>query len=268
MHNDGKKGDPFNWRKTLEVQLQRCQRYQIGPLIIWIYRDTHQWMLAYDRQDSETEFIESATPEEKPENVPWSQYLAGEDKPVIQFSPLMPDRPVIVRPKNLTNVLHGFECVLFVFVPVWVVIKAGAKGELTLCKIPSVVLSNTWFGDTMSGEMCYSMRIPAELSVVSSSVGPHRVICPVKIKNKSREDLEFQRVCVRVEHLNIYEGKHCNWANEVSVVYEGEGQDCEIKYSDRPPQFEKTGALIAKSRTPAPRGLLGRTFGSIKSWSL
>ena len=252
--------------QPLTVNHQQCQRCQIGPLKVWIYRDTHEWMLAYDYHVGEKKVVEFGVADEKPEILTWSQYIAGDEDSVIQFLPVMPDRPVVVRPKNPTKVIKGLECVLYVFIPVSINIAAGVKGELKLCEIPSVLLSNTWFGDTMSGELCYSMRFPAELSANSSAVGPHRVICPVKIKNKSEEDLEFQRLCLRGEHLNIYEGKQCHWSNEVRVTYEGDSQACEIKYLERPPNYEETGKLITKCRTPAPKGLFHKAFGGLKSW--
>jgi len=253
------------WR-TLNVKPQQCQRCQIGPLRIWVYRNTHEWMIAYDYQMGEKKIVEFGVVEEKPDSIAWSQYIAGDEDSVIQFRPVMPDRSVVVRPKNPTKVLQGLECVMYVFIPVSISITAGARAELSLCEIPSVLLSNTWFGDTMSGESCYSMRFPAELALFSSGVGPHRVICPVKIKNRSKEDLEIQRLCVRVEHLNIYKGKHCEWTNEVRVTYEGEDQGCEIKYTEKPPDYEETGELITKCQVPASKGLFHKTFSGLKSW--
>ena len=89
----------------------------------------------------------------------------------------------------------------------------------------------------------------------------------MKIRNKSEDDLEFQRLCLRGEHLNIYEGKQSRWANEVQVTYDGDAQSCAIRYLERPPKHEETGKLTTKCRTPAPKGLFPKAFGSLKPWS-
>ena len=245
----------------------KCKRFQIGPLKIWIQRDENEWLLAIDHEPDERELLELGIEEEKPNELSWIQVIAGTEDPIIHFQPLMPDRSVVVRPRNATQISVGRECVLYVFIPAWVRINAGEKGDVVLLEIPSLILSNTWFGNTMEGESCYALKVPAELDLFQDEVGPNRVICPVKIKNHSDSELVFQRLCVNAKNLNIYQGKSCIWSNEIRVNYEGTEQECEIKISNRVPQYDGgINELITKSREPVPKNLFQRTFSEIKSF--
>jgi hypothetical protein len=244
-----------------------CRRYQIGPLKMWIQGDDRKWMVSYIHKPEEKNCLELGIEEEKPDDVQWTQMIISKPSNSLRFLPIMPDRPVVVRLRNPTKVKKNGECVLFVFIPVWVRICIGSDASGGIQDLPSVMLSNTWFGDTISGELCYSLKIPSELALVIPSLGPHRVICPVRIRNCSDGDLLLERLCVHVDNLNIYRGAEGNWANEVDAEYNGEDQTCSISYKEEPPGFDKIESLLMVAREPVSTSLMQRTIGNLRAIS-
>ncbi len=254
------------WR-TITVDTSACRRYQIGPLKMWIEGAGREWMVAYSHCPEERFTLEIGIDEAKPEDLQWTQIITGAPSATLRFVPIMPDRPVVVRLRNPTRIEKDGNCVLFAFIPVWVQLNIGETTE-GLLEMPTVKLSNTWFGDTtMAGEMCYSLKIPCELTLVTDVLGPYRVICPVRIHNTSDADLALERVCIHVEHLSIYRGRQGNWANEVAAEYRKEEQKCEIRYGSCAPEYDGIGDLLSEARDPVSRNLLLRTIGSLKTMS-
>ena len=250
------------WTKH-QISQGHCRFDQVGPLKLWIQKGSNEWLIAYDHKIEDKKVLQLGIKSDKPDEISWTQLIAGGDNSEVHFQPLMPDRSVVVRPRNATQISKGQECVLYVFIPVWIRIATGSKGDLKLLDLPSIILSNTWFGDTMDGESCYALKVPAELDLMLDQVGPNRVICPVRIKNKSDSDLIFQRLCVKVQHLNIYKGKRCNWSNEVSFKYNGINEESEIEISKKVPKYDDAvGELLMAAREPAPKNLFQRTFTS------
>ncbi len=244
-----------------------CQRYQIGPLKMWIHGDGHEWMVSYTHSPDDRHILELGIKDEKPEDLQWTQIIVRNPDRVIRFFPVMPDRAVVVRLRNPTKIEKDGECVLFVFIPVWVRIFVGRDSTEGILDLPSVMLSNTWFGDTVSGELCYSLKIPCELALTTTNLGLHRVICPVRIRNRSDGDLLLQRICVHVDHLSIYRGTKANWANEVNAEYQGEEQTCSISYHEKPPEFDEIEGMLMPAREQNSNGLMQRTIGNLKNIS-
>jgi hypothetical protein len=75
-------------------------------------------------------------------------------------------------------------------------VLSGNKKKVRFLEIPSQTLSNTWFGDTMNGELCYALTTRALRKVEEHVTLPERIICPVRILNNGNEALDFQSLCV------------------------------------------------------------------------
>src|SRR4030042_284400 len=113
--------------------------------------------------------------------------------------PCLPDRAVVIRPRYHLNVPRGKEVLFFVSLPVWARVLVG-ESEM-LCELPTVVLNNTWLGDPITGELCYSLKTKVLRQIDMVEQHAHLAVCPVLIRNKAFADLDLQRICIRVEAL-------------------------------------------------------------------
>ena len=131
-----------------------------------------------------------------------------------------------------------------------------------LWEVPSVVRSNIWFGDTLSGELCYSLVSRARRHVEDADHPLYKAICPVKIRNESAHMLNVDRFCVHVEHLIVYGGVRLLWTNEVTIRFQGEDQISRVDYTNQRPNLEAHVKLLTPPRVPQRDTLLKRSLGT------
>jgi len=253
-------------------QLEDGQVYlaQIGPLGIYLRRLADELHIAFERANeyqTGSRIREISTIQEYPNSVEWGRWIAGSDLEVVTLAPVMPDRPVVVRTELPLKIPTGQKALFFVSVPIWVRIVAGQAKLVTLCEATTVIRSNIWFGDTISGELCYSLLSRARRSADDFEIMPHRVICPVTIANNSPTMLEIERFCVHVAHLNIYQGVRQLWTNEVNIAFRGESAYSKVDYANKEPDFEQIQKVLGKARTPFKKTLLKASLSGFKKLS-
>lgn len=130
-----------------------------------------------------------------------------------------------------------------------------------LCEQPSVLLSNIWFGDPMSGDLCYSLRTRARREIANWQTEPHRAVCPVTIRNAANTQLDVERFCVHAVHLSVFAGASRLWTNGVKITFKGEAEVSQLEYADKPPGYEEVGEVLSKPRTLIKKTLLKRSLG-------
>ena len=257
--------------KSCKIADGQCLKFQIGPLHLWFHRQVDELLVAFERlEEIKMEKQRNGLTEIKEELSPdlsWSRWIIGKDQCEVKLVPMMPDRPVVVRPGSQVIVPQGKEAVFFVSIPIWIKLHIIGPGEYSLTEIPIVVLSNIWFGDPMSGELCYSLRTRARRSISDSEVSPYSAVCPVKIKNASDAQLDFQRLCIHVQHLKIFDSEYQLWTNEVKTTFRGEDKDSQIDYLKKPPTYQKVGEVVSTPRTPLTASLLKKSFSSLRAFS-
>ncbi|UCG55722.1 MAG: DUF432 domain-containing protein [Phycisphaerales bacterium] len=254
------------WKPTT-IGVDKCLQSQIGPLQIRLRRSGDEIHIATERLADPDSLTEISAPvpvsEIEGEEMDWRRWVVGSDVSTVQLTPRMPARPVVVRPELPVSIPTGQEALFFVSIPICVGISASKSGKLQLCEVPTLVLSNTWFGDPMSGELCYALRSRARRQIADSEPRPNRAVCPVKIRNTAPAQLSVERFCVHVEHLRIYSGSRQLWTNEVNITFKGESEVSQVTYGQSPPSFEPVGQLLSEARTPLKKALLKRSLGGL-----
>lgn len=243
-------------------------RAQIGPLVLWLRHNIDEIHIAIEYAQNETPEIETVSFEtvegKMKERLEWRRWVVGPESNTISFLPAVPDRPVVVRPELAVKIPEGHEALFFVNIPVWVKIVVDNPNGIVLCKEPSILLSNIWFGDPMSGELCYSLLSRARRNIVHTRPKPHRAACPVRIVNTTKSQLDVDRFCVHVEYLNLYRGQKRLWTNEVYINFQGEDAASKIEYKQQSPQYEQDSEIITKSETGRKKTLLKKSLGKFK----
>lgn len=268
MHHQTQVMHSMSW-EALEVEPETDYCWSIGGLKLWVRKSGDEWLLASERETEIEEEIKvlQAGPHEKPDELSWMRYIANQDTRRLRLLPCMPDRAVVVGSDTMVNILPQVVALFYVEVPVWSRVVIGKKENVILGEFPSSVLSNTWFGDPMGGELCYSLLSTARRDLVELEKLPDRAICPVRISNRSPAQVDFQKMCVHVERLRVYRCGGRLWTNQVHIGVFGEDQDNHVSFSRKAPDTDQKCELLTAERIPAERSLLHRGVSILKSFT-
>jgi hypothetical protein len=102
-------------------------------------------------------------------------------------------------------------------------------------------------------------REPGELLPAS-----HRIVCPVEVRNESKEVLTFSRITLPVGALNVYLGDTRLWANAISATYLGDEEWSRIRPDDGPPPFDQARDRLGQARNPAEHSSFLPLFSDFK----
>lgn len=251
------------WRPT-RIGVNEVVRRTIGPLALWLRRITGEWHLATQRIPEDDAGPAKAIAE--PPEGEWLRWAAGDETSMFRLYPLMPDLPVVIRPESAFAVPPTRQAMLFVSIPIWVRITAGAETRFVLREEATVALPRTWFGEYDAGELCYMLRTRARRTLAAADVRPHRAICPVRVANGWTAPLEFDRLCIHAAHLAVYTAQDQLWTNEVRVTFRGPDAPSQVDYAEGAPTAETITGILGEPRTPATRSLLQRSFAGL--WGL
>jgi hypothetical protein len=253
--------DPVELKENV---LYRCD---FSTLTIWLKRSDEDWYLASRKSEQATK--PSALREIRgtsiPKDLSFSRWVVGRDAVTVQFIPAMPDRPIVVRPALALKVPADRDAQFFTGIPVWVRVRAGAPEGITLCELPSLTLSNTWFGEATAGELCYALRTRAVRSLDEIEIQANTAICPITVFNRAPKELNFERLCVRVEYLNVYRGSERLWTNQLEVRFQGEEQTSQVTIGREAPAFAGPLKELCGARQPAEKTLLKQSFSVLRS---
>jgi hypothetical protein len=192
----------------------------------------------------------------------WARWALKKKSSALYLVPALPDRSVVVKPESAFRLLPGVQARIFVRVPVWVAVKPAGPQKRQLTEIPSAILSLTWFGSPVEGELCYWISSSARREVKIDAERPHLAICPVQLKNKSEEDLLIEKLCLRVKWLSLYESNGQLWSNSTSVSFQGTTEMSDVSVSSGPPLEAPKAELKSVPREAAKRSFAIKTFFS------
>ena len=154
----------FCWGEY-EIPLNKTFRWRIGDLNIWCIQEEKELKIAYDHVDPKKKKPISRFPD----NIKWNRWALSEKGSKINIKPVMPDQPVVVEPENHFRLVKGMFAKIYIRVPIWIKLTAINKKNIDLIEIPSVILSNTWFGSFFEGELCYWISSGARRQIEPSS---------------------------------------------------------------------------------------------------
>ncbi|MEX2640215.1 MAG: DUF432 domain-containing protein [Balneolales bacterium] len=245
----------------LEVRETETRSHTIGPLTIWLKKVSNEIWVASDYTGTRPK--EKKTPAQV--NVlNWSRWALPQNETHFSLRPAFPDRPVVVKPEYPFKIMTGATVRVYTRIPVFVRIVITARPEFVVTEIPTVTLSNTWFGLHTEGELCYWVHTSARREINNEIMQPWMAVCPIEITNKQAEPLDFDKLCLRVEHLSLYKMDDQLWSDETLIIHQGREKYSDIEMKDRLPSEAKGGKLITKPRIPIKKNLAVRSFKLLK----
>jgi hypothetical protein len=252
----------------VEVPQKKCASWRFPLRSIWVERIESEWhVLSQPERLSPAEARSTLVPRaQKPASSQWRHYLHRETGPV-QPSPVLPDRPLVVRPDRSLTMLPGQSTIFFLELPVWFRLSTTGYRPARLFEEPLSVLTRTWFGDPVTGDLCWGLATRLHHAMDSIEPSAASAICPLTIENDSDTDLAFEKVCLHVENLSLFRGPKRLWANSLHAVFKGPEQATQIEIAREPPAFEEGLVLISEARQQVAGWSFRRTFGMLKSFT-
>lgn len=184
---------------------------------------------------------------------------------VIRVQPSTPDRPLVVQPLHPLRLAPKAVVDFYVSIPVDIRLSTGSpdSGDTFECT-RSEILSDTWFGDQMSGSLCYAIKSRARRECPEINAETiARAICKIRIHNKSTEQLHCTRFCLRLDHCHLWQSGTSLWTSPIDIRFNGSDQLSAIDYSEDPPAEAHRAEKIADALEAPLRGLIRRTFAGL-----
>lgn len=259
-----KKSSQPRWGEH-EISDKKMCSFAIGDVQFWCKKLKNEIQLAYSRKSSGEQAL--ARSENPPENVTWSRWALKKEHPKIRISPIFPDRPIVVKPESALKISLNAQAKIFVRVPIWIKIELTNREATVLFELPTVTLSNTWFGNFADGELCYWISSGARPEIEPDPSRPYLAICPIALINNSERDLLVDKICLRVSNLSLFFDETQLWADEAKITYKGEEAISQIDFTGKTPSKAPQAKLISAPRIPVKKGIVAQTFASIKDFS-
>lgn len=245
--------DIWGKRSLAEGQIEYVT---IGDLHLWIkYRNEEIW-IAYAYND---ELKGKTGSDQAPKDAEWSRWAHKNSSAEVAVSPVYPDKSLVIHSEYGLKVSPETRIQIFSRIPIWVRISL-ANNHYQLIELPAVKLSRTWFGTYTEGELCYHATTKARRDLSRIDKKPYLVSCPIKIVNKSDEELTFSNFCFRVERLSMYLFENELWADETQIIFQGEDMHSEVIMTGKLPDGITKKQQLAKPRKQVHKSLATRTF--------
>ena len=254
--------------EAVDIPQRKCLQWRFPSRSIWVERVETEWHVLSlpeaARQHMATRMAVARSM--KPRSTEWRHYLhraGGQMRP----SPVLPDRPVVIRPDRELTLLPGQSTIFYLGIPVWFRLSTKGPPPARIFDEPLEGLTRTWFGDPVTGELCWGLATRLHHSLDSVDTAADHAVCPLEIENDSETDLEFQKICIHVENLSVFRGRQRLWTNSLHVVFKGPDQVTQIEIAREPPGLEQNLELAAEARQPAAGWNIRKTFGMLKSFT-
>ncbi|MGD9899777.1 MAG: DUF432 domain-containing protein [Calditrichaceae bacterium] len=251
----------FTW-KDYETISTEPKEHIIGNLKISFMYSKNELLANYEYFHSRKDNIISKKISH--EKIAWSRWAVKKEITKLQLKPQMPDRPVIIKPDSPFRIVKNSQAQIYVHIPVWIQLGIAGRHAYPLLDIPTIILSNTWFGSFLEGELCYWVSSGVRRQIELGPDRPYMAICPIFLSNKSDQDLLVEKLALRVTNLSLYQDKEQLWAGDTSILYKGEQDSSQIDFPQGPPVDAKSAKLINTARVPSKKGLSIKTFSTLK----
>lgn len=180
--------------------------------------------------------------------------------------PAFPDKSVVFRNTKNIRISAGQTTSLFFRVPLNIQLYfQEVKDENRILDVPLQRLSDTWFGDTDSGEPAFSIGSSYDKTLEAVSLNSWEAIVPAEIINNTLGLLDLQRLILRVEDFSVYLRQQQLLSNHVAIEFKGIETAGSVNLTTRRDLHGQKPLLIGRPRGNETRNLLRKSFFFIKN---
>lgn len=249
----------FPWgRHSLELGSEHT--VDVGPLRFFFRGASNEMQVAWTRDSGEEVRGQEHSSD-------WQRWAVADTPEAAALRPAFPALPLVVAPETPFHLTPRASARIYVRIPAVAVFELDDGLETPLLDVPTQLMSNTWFGTPIDGELCLWLPTAAKRELSIEPLQPHLVTCPVQIENRSEEPLEVEKIAVRVEHLSIFTTGSALWADETRATYLADDEGSSLDMSGVAPREAHDAVLFTPARVPMTRGFRARTFARLKSLS-
>lgn len=187
--------------------------WALGSLALWICRTVGEWSYAWTHTDEPAlPLSDTPTPHASaPDDLPWTRVVSASSAAGVTLSVRPPDRPTVIKGRQMIAVLPHTTAELFAPVPVWITVStAGDKPQL-LFEAPSQRLHRRWFGSPMQGSLCYSVHAAFSTHASEVVADPIYALCPIRVRNQSPDEFRTDTLYIQSDQLSIYRPNDNHW---------------------------------------------------------
>jgi hypothetical protein len=186
-------------------------RWRLNGAEVYLYRNGEEWRsvcVAVPLAEL-TSIADGPEPADPPSGAP--VFITVSAGTSATLKPVLPERPYLIAVRNSVRILGGRDARFDVDLPVS--FRFEVDGGLPLGELKPYILSNTWFGDTTGGILCYSLRTALDPlcrdEIVDSSKTAARrrslARCSIIVRNEARTPLDLKQVAVYTDLLGVYD---------------------------------------------------------------
>lgn len=256
-----------HWWESLPVDTGETAVLSLGPMTARIHRGSDEWLIAWEREDDDVEPVRGSlllsTDEFHADS--YTRYVTCGACGVVSVTPLLADRPVVIRPRQPVFVLPGEDTTLYLSSPIWIRIMAGDPPQ-SLQELSVLRLSDTWFGaSTREGELCYSARTHGRKNLDEVIWRPHRAVTPVRIHNRAYDALPIEKLSLPVPLLSTYGDRDGRlWTESVSLTRTTDSELASLSIDAGAPGDALDAKLLSGPREYVEKsGLVVRAFSGL-----
>jgi hypothetical protein len=257
--------DTTAWWQPQTVPDGRTLDCRVGPLRLRVRHVGGEWRLVSEYEEEVPGPVAPVTLQPGSDELPdenIQRYIAPRGGEQLQLKPVLADRPVVIQPRQPVFLPSQTETTLYLSTPVWLQVEVGGGKLAMLCEIPTVRLSDTWFGSsTRVGELCYSGRTQARHDPAEVPYRSHRAITPVTIRNEAGSVLPLEKLSLPVPMLSVYGAEDGSlWTQRISLLRRSDSDMADIKVDAGAPAEAGTVSRISGPRRESGRGGIVRAF--------
>ncbi len=221
------------------------------------------------REMSPDSAFERRLEETEPEGVAWTRFSLKEETGRVLLEPVLPERPILVRTRTPIVVPPDTAGVFYVSVPLSVGISASATSPAASTPVRLACwltqgLSDSWYGDPMMGEYCYSLKSRARRQLEDGGIHRGDAQCKVLFENQTSESFTVDKFCIHTDSLGLFASEKTFWTSTLVLTRRDREDDLLFKSAPgTPPEAGDTKA-VAPPRKAEGQGRLKLPFAS--SW--
>ncbi|SHE40097.1 Protein of unknown function [Mariniphaga anaerophila] len=231
--------------------------FYAGNFYLGAKREKDGWLLL---QTDNADYTENATPD-----FSGADFFQSGKSNKLFIAPSLPEKPLVFKGTRL-HVSPGQRLNFFLKIPLTIQVYFSRKQPENLLKeFPVQRLSDTWFGDTFSGEPAFALGTEFFPSLNEVKSSDFEAICPISIFNDAPGVLQVERLIIRVENLALY---LCNGkiiASQVAIEYKGKDVISSASYHFSKNIHGEKSELLVKPRNGVSKNLLKINFHFIKN---
>lgn len=242
------------WWGTFDIAENQQRFWEIGPLLLGIERQKHEWRIASNSSDDSGKSDIMVAAEECPgfakENLEFRRFIFQRTDSKITLTPIIADRSQVSHAEIPFYLSPDQHVTIYVSSPLWVRIETG-KTKAILEDIPTLRQSDTWHGpNTREGELCYSSQTFCRTDLEDLPVRANRILTPVKIYNHAKYSLLIEQLSIPLPYLSVFiDANGYFWTEEIIVKNEPDHSHS-IQQSTGAPSIAPNSTLISEPRMP------------------